>query len=249
MFRPKRGSEEGQLIDLSRSARVCREDPSLTIRGICRGRMENGSEEMKAVPAKTDGNRRFGAVIPAAGMSSRMKTFKPLLPFRDSTVIECTAEVVLGAVPKAVVVLGNHADEVERALKKRFDERLMIVRNPDYRTTDMLRSVQIGLDALENCDGFFLLPGDMPAVGSDTLRALVEAFDGEHRVIFPSCNGRKGHPPLIAASLIPAIRSYRGEGGLRAILSDVPKKVIELGDKGITTDLDTPEDYAAMLNN
>lgn len=248
MFRPKRGSEEGQLIDLSRSARVCREDPSLTIRGICRGCMENGSEEMKAVPAKTDGNRRFGAVIPAAGMSSRMKTFKPLLPFRDSTVIECTAEVVLGAVPRAVVVLGNHADEVERALKKRFDERLMIVRNPDYRTTDMLRSVQIGLDALGNCDGFFLLPGDMPAVGNDTFEALMRAFDDEHMVFFPTYDGRKGHPPLIHASMIPAIRSYRADGGLRAVFREVPQRLIELSDKGITADLDTPKDYADMIH-
>ena len=229
---------------ISKAYRVARSDAD---DGTEMAEAERG--EMRLVPEKTDDRRQIGAVIPAAGMSSRMQAFKPLLPFRDSTVIECTAEAALEAAPRVVVVLGNHADEVERVLKKRFGDRLTIVRNPDYRSTDMLYSVQIGLDALGKCDGFFLLPGDMPAVGSDTLRALAEAFDGEHKVIFPSCNGRKGHPPLIAASLIPAIRSYRSEGGLRAILSDVPKKVIELGDKGITTDLDTPEDYAAMLNN
>lgn len=204
---------------------------------------------MRSVPGNTDGKKQIGAVIPAAGMSSRMKAFKPLLPYRDSTVIECTVDAVLKAVPRAVVVLGNHADEVERVLRKRFGDSLTIVRNPDYRSTDMLRSVQIGLEALGECDGFFLLPGDMPTVKSDTLKVLVEAFDGEHMVIFPSCNGRKGHPPLIAASMIPVIRSYRGDGGLRAILSGVPQKLIELSDKGITVDLDTPEDYAAMLNN
>lgn len=204
---------------------------------------------MMSVPGNTDGKKQIGAVIPAAGMSSRMKAFKPLLPYRDSTVIECTVGAVLKAVPRAVVVLGNHADEVERVLKNRFGDSINIVRNPDYRETDMLRSVQIGLQAVGECDGFFLLPGDMPAVGSDTLKALIEAFDGEHMVTFPSRNGRKGHPPLIAASLIPTIQSYRGDGGLRAILSDVPQKVIELSDRGITADLDTPEDYAAMLDD
>lgn len=204
---------------------------------------------MRSVPGNTDGKKQIGAVIPAAGMSSRMKAFKPLLPYRDSTVIECTVGAVLKAVPRAVVVLGNHADEVERVLKNRFGDSINIVRNPDYRETDMLRSVQIGLEAVGECDGFLLLPGDMPAVGSDTLKALIEAFDGEHMVTFPSRNGRKGHPPLIAASLIPTIQSYRGDGGLRAILSDVPQKVIELSDRGITADLDTPEDYAAMLDD
>ena len=195
-----------------------------------------------------DRKRRFGAVIPAAGMSSRMRSFKPLLPFRDSTVIECAVEAVLKAVPTAVVVLGNKADEVERVLKKRFGDRLTIVRNPDYRTTDMLRSVQIGLDTLQECDAFFLLPGDMPAVGSETLEALVREFDGRNMVIFPTCNHRKGHPPLIHASMIPAIRNYRGEGGLRAVFRDVPQRLIELSDTGITADLDTPKDYAEIIN-
>ena len=210
---------------------------------------EAGDGELRQVPKNTGDIRKIGAVIPAAGMSSRMKAFKPLLPCRDSTVIECTVGAALKVAQRAVVVLGNHADEVERVLRERFGDSVTIVRNPDYRSTDMLRSVQIGLEALGECDGFFLLPGDMPAVGSDTLHALVEAFDGAHTVIFPSFNGRKGHPPLIAASLIPAIRSYRGDGGLRAVLNGVPQKVLELTDKGIMTDLDTPEDYAAMLNN
>ena len=200
------------------------------------------------MPGKMDSKPRFGAVIPAAGMSSRMKSFKPLLPFRDSTVIECTVEAVLRVVSRAVVVLGNQADAVERVLKIRFGDRLTIVRNPDYRTTDMLRSVQIGLDALQECDAFFLLPGDMPAVGSDTLKTLMQAFDGRHMVIFPTCNHRKGHPPLIHSSLISAIRNYRGEGGLRAVFRDVPQLSIELSDMGITADLDTPKDYAEIIN-
>lgn len=199
------------------------------------------------MPGNTDSKRRFCAVIPAAGMSSRMKAFKPLLPFRDSTVIECTVEAVLKAVPTAVVVLGNQADEVETVLRKRFGDKVTIVRNSDYRTTDMLCSVQLALDALPECDAFFLLPGDMPAVRSNTIEALIQAFDEDHMVIFPTCNGRKGHPPLLHASMIPVIQNYQGDGGLRAVFREVPQMLIELSDKGITADLDTPEDYAEMI--
>lgn len=210
---------------------------------------ENGRGGMRVVPEKTNGQQRFGAVIPAAGMSSRMKAFKPLLPYGKSTVIESTVATVLEAVATAVVVLGNRADEVEAVLKQRFGDRVTIVRNPDYRSTDMLRSVQIGLGALGECDAFYLLPGDMPSVNSDTFTALAEAFDEHSRVIYPTRNGRKGHPPLIHASLISEICHYRGEGGLRGLLRDVPQQSIELSDKGITADLDTPEDYADLIND
>lgn len=203
---------------------------------------------MRLVPGNTDGKRRFGAVIPAAGLSSRMKAFKPLLPYGECTVIESTVGAVLEAANTAVVVLGNHADEVEAILKKRFGDRVRIVRNPDYRNTDMMYSVQLGLEALEGCDAFFLLPGDMPAVRGATFKALAAAFDESSMVIYPTFNGRKGHPPLICASLIPQIHDHHGEGGLRSLFRDVPQKYIELSDRGITADLDTPEDYAEIKN-
>lgn len=195
------------------------------------------------------GGFRFGAVIPAAGMSSRMGEFKPLLPLGADTVIERTVGSVLPYAESVVVVLGNRTDEVREVLQKRFGSRVETALNPDYRTSDMLRSVQLGLEKLGECDGFFLLPGDMPAVGGGVFAALMEAFDGESRVIYPTCRGKKGHPPLIRASLIPEILAYNGEGGLRAILQKNSPTYVEHPDTGTAIDLDTPEDYRAFLHN
>ena len=99
---------------------------------------ENGRGEMRVVPEKTNGQQRFGAVIPAAGMSSRMKAFKPLLPYGKSTVIESTVATVLEAVTTAVVVLGNRADEVEAVLKQRFGDRVTMINDdkPIIRNID-----------------------------------------------------------------------------------------------------------------
>ena len=191
---------------------------------------------------------RIGAVIPAAGLSSRMGAFKPLLPCGEGTVIESTVRSVLPYASDVVVVLGYRADEVRQALSDRFDGRVRITLNPEYRMSDMLRSVQIGLSALSECDGFFLLPGDMPAVAGSTFSALIGAFDGSQKVLYPSFDGRKGHPPLIHGSLIQEILRFDGGGGLRAALSRAPSKLIPLSDKGITADLDTPGDYAEMIN-
>ena len=191
------------------------------------------------------GGFRIGAVIPAAGMSSRMGGFKPLLPLGDSTVIERTVSAVLPYAQTIAVVLGNRADEVQAALEGRFGNRLIFVRNPDFRTTDMLYSVQLGLQKLADCDGFFLLPGDMPMIGSAVFAALIERFDEEARVIYPVYHGKIGHPPLIPASLIPAILAYEGEGGLKAVLRKEPSSMIAVPDVAIMLDLDTPEDYRA----
>ena len=194
------------------------------------------------------GAYRFGAVIPAAGLSSRMGAFKPLLPLADSTVIERCVGSVLPYADAAVAVLGYRADELLKVLNRRFGGRLTLALNPDYASTDMLASIQIGLRAMGECDAFFLLPADMPAIPPAVYEALSEAFDGSAEVFYPVCGGRRGHPVLITAALIPAILDYRGDGGLRAILRGRTVKEVAADDRGILTDLDTPEDYNRVKN-
>lgn len=188
---------------------------------------------------------RFGAVIPAAGLSSRMGDFKPLLPLGAQTVIETSVGSVISYVCTAAVVVGNRGDGVAEVLHRRFGSRLTITLNPDYASTDMLRSVQLGLRGMGECDAFFLLPADMPLVSGAVFEAMIAAFDGEADVIYPVVNGRRGHPPLIHARLIPDILGYDGDGGLRAILSGRRLREISVPDRGILIDLDTPNDYDA----
>lgn len=191
---------------------------------------------------------RIGAVIPAAGLSSRMGALKPLLPCAESTVIESAVSAALLYADVVAVVLGYRAGEIQTVLSNRFDNRVKTVLNPDFRESDMLRSVQIGVGVLRDCDGFFLLPGDMPAVKPVVFERLIGAFDGEKEVIYPTYGGRKGHPPLVHASLIAGILRYHGGGGLKAVLKDCSVATVETEDIGILKDLDTPEDYAEMIH-
>ena len=192
---------------------------------------------------------RFGAVIPAAGLSERMGAFKPLMPFGDSTVIESAVASVLPYVSSVVVIVGNRSDEVAAVLRERFGRRVSIVRNPDYRSSDMLRSVQLGLRAMGACEAFFLLPGDMPAVPDEAFGLLTAALDPDTEVLYPVCGGRRGHPPLIRSSLIPDIIAYRGDGGLRAVLAGRIERQVDVPSGGILADLDTPEDYEKLQSS
>ncbi len=189
---------------------------------------------------------RFGAVIPAAGLSSRMGAFKPLLPYADRTVIEASVGSAMPYICTAAAVVGYRGGEVAQVLRERFPGRLTIVENPDYASTDMLRSVRLGLRAMGECDAFFLLPADMPMIAPRVYEALIAAFDGEPDVICPVLDGRRGHPPLIRARMIPEILAYEGGGGLRAILGCRKAKEIAVNEPGILIDLDTPADYRAI---
>ncbi|MCD8382399.1 MAG: nucleotidyltransferase family protein [Clostridiales bacterium] len=194
---------------------------------------------------------RLAGLVAAAGLSSRMGAFKPLLPLGETVVIEATVNSLLtGGAQSVTVVTGCRGDEVEAVLAHRFGAQVSFVRNEDYACTDMLRSVQLGCGALPPCDAFFLLPGDMPAVGQETFRLLTRAWEEmPDRVVFPTLNGRRKHPPLIPAMLIPEIRSFHGDGGLRAFWGrqDGRMRTVPAEDAGTGLDLDTPKDYQTCL--
>lgn len=192
-------------------------------------------------------NETIRALILAAGLSRRMGAFKPLLPLRGRTLIENSVGSVLsGDAETAVVVTGCRADEVEGVLRAAFGERVAFVRNPDYASTDMMRSVQLGAAAMPACGAFFLLPGDMPVVAPSTFSSLLAARKREKApVIFPTLGGYRKHPPLVDADLIPAILAFDGDGGLRALWKRYENEVrsVAVDDDGVWVDLDTPDAY------
>ena len=190
--------------------------------------------------------RTVGAVVAAAGLSSRMGAFKPLLPFDGATVIErCVANLRAAGADEIVVVTGRRAEDVEKQLA---GSGVKTVRNPDYAETQMFDSLRIGLRALSpRCGVVLLTPGDVPLVRPETIRALLAARGG---FVCPSCGGKRGHPVALDAAYLPALLACGGEGGLRGAVRAlaIPETEIEVEDAGIRLDLDTPEDYEKLLD-
>lgn len=196
-------------------------------------------------------NTTICGLILVAGLSSRMGDFKPLLPLCGKTLIENTVDSMLrGGAEKIVVVTGYRGNEVEDILRNGYAEQVIFARNPDYETTDMMHSIQFGCRAMPECDAFFLLPGDMPAVRQDTFMRMENAYSGEQSIIFPTLDGWRKHPPLIDARFIPAICSFCEEGGLRQFWKYHKDSIREVpvDDIGVWVDLDTPKDYQSCKN-
>jgi molybdenum cofactor cytidylyltransferase len=187
----------------------------------------------------------IGALILAAGYSSRMGRSKALLPFGEQTVV---ARVVgnfrLAAIDRIAVVTGHQAEQLEALLG---DLGVGAIANPDY-DQGMYSSVQAGVAALPaEVDACFLLPVDIPLVRPATIAALAAHFDAHHAPLtYPRFGGRRGHPPLIARSLFAEILAGQGDGGLRALLQTHQAADVDVLDEGVVLDMDTPEDYAQL---
>lgn len=190
-------------------------------------------------------NGKIGAVVAAAGLSSRMGAFKPLLPFDGMTVIErCIANLRAAGAADIVVVTGHRAEELKEHLG---GSGVTLVHNPRYAETQMFDSLCIGLRALsDDCSVILLTPGDVPLVKPETVRALLLEGSG---FICPACAGRRGHPVALDAAYRAALLTYSGEGGLRGAVAalGIPVREVEVDDEGMPLDLDTPEDYETAL--
>lgn len=195
----------------------------------------------------------INAVIMAAGLSSRMKAYKPLLKLNDKTMIEHSVDCMLQAGAKqTVVVLGYRGKEVEELLRRNYeDQSVSYVHNPRYMETDMLTSIKIGISALKDCDAFYLLPGDMPAIHTSTFLAVEEAMSRTNAmVVFPSIEEHRKHPPLISWKYRDRILKFEGEGGLRELWKQLESQIITVtvDDPGCLMDADTMEDYERLKN-
>lgn len=190
--------------------------------------------------------KKTGAVIAAAGLSSRMGSFKPLLKLGAMSFVQRTvANFRQAGVHPIVLVTGHRARELERHIA---GEGVLCVHNPDYAETEMLDSLRLGLGYLSaGCDRIFVSPVDTPLFRADTVRQLAETPGS---VVRPTWCGRGGHPVLLDAGLLPELLSGSSEGGLAGFLRRRPELIREVPveDEGITKDADTAEDYAALVD-
>jgi len=188
-----------------------------------------------------------------------MGVFKPLLPVGgEPAALRCARIAREAGVSDVIFVTGHNAEELRSALQS-YDPDAIIAHNEFYRD-GMYSSVQTGARALAelqkaaerpvSLEGFFILPADCCAFTADNLRVLIRRLredKGEH-VIRPAHKERRGHPPLIPIVCLRLLLTYVGEDGLRGFLAPLPSIEIEMG-PGVLSDMDTPEDYALLLEN
>lgn len=187
---------------------------------------------------------KIGGLIVAAGLSSRMGAFKPMLPLKGETILRRGVLTMLeaGCDPVAVVT-GHRAEEIHESLS---DLPVTCLYNPEYARSQMLDSVKLGLQWLvDQCDQVLFSPGDVCLYREETVRVLVNR---ESLFAQPVYQGQPGHPVLFSAQLIPDILCFGGDGGLAGFLKSAPVFQVPVEDPGILLDADTREQYERLLD-
>lgn len=191
---------------------------------------------------------KTGAVIVAAGLSSRMKEFKPMLYVGKISIIH---RIILAlhraGVEPIIVVTGYKSERLNRHLE---NMPVRCVKNENYEYTHMFDSIKIGVKALQEickCDQFFVMPGDVPLIESDMISKMME-YEIEY-ILHPVFNKRKGHPIRIPSLAIPFFLNYDGTNGLHGAIeaSSFTQRYMPVQNEGILLDADTVDNYYYIL--
>ena len=191
------------------------------------------------------------AIVPAAGMSTRMGQNKLLLTFNGQSLIARAVDTLLASqVDQLVVVLGHEAEKVKAQLQ---GKPIIFVQNPDYRE-GMSTSIRAGLSAVPaEAQAIMIYLPDQPlleAADVDLLiRAFAEAKASHKSFVVPFFRGQRGNPVVLDALFRGTILDVVGDVGCRRVIKRNPDRVlkVEMKTNHVVSDLDTLEDYERLL--
>ena len=187
---------------------------------------------------------RAVAIVPAAGSAERFGGKKLLTLIDDEPLLDHTIRALLeGGASEIVVVVGRDARaELERDVNGLLDPRVRAVENHDP-SRGMFSSIQEGVAQAQG-DLFLVLPGDMPFVSADTVRAVIEKFEAKPAIVSPRYRGKRGHPVALPASLRDEIAAADPRGNLHEVIKKHTEMRVDLDvdDPGIVRDVDTVGD-------
>ncbi len=206
------------------------------------------SQEENAMNIKKFMNNSATVVV-AAGLSSRMKDFKPMMPLAGDSVIRTLITTLIKAeIGLIVVVTGRNSEQLAEHLA---DLGVEIVVNPEYATTDMFYSACLGFSAIaDRAERTFFLPADVPLFSPYSVTAMKEYMDDNAcDILIPSFNMQQGHPILLKNKVLADVLDYQGQDGLRGAIKHCGAKIerIDLPDPGLIMDADNQEEYAQLL--
>lgn len=188
----------------------------------------------------------IAGVILAAGGASRFGCLKQLVQWKGQPLVRHTARAALASgLSPVVVVVGAESELVAQAVA---GLPLRVVHNPEWQQGQST-SMQSGLQALPSmCGGAIFMLADQPNVSAGLIQALVEAHSQSLApIVAPLVDGQRGNPVLFDSITFRDLMGIRGDVGGRQLFARYPLQYVPWHDRMVLRDLDTPEDYARLL--
>lgn len=188
-----------------------------------------------------------GAIVLAAGASSRMGRPKALLPLAGGdTFVERIHRTLHDAgLDPIVVVVRPELEEPVRAVLPR-STAVAVNRNPER---GQLISLLVGLEALGWPAAALVTLVDLPLVRVETVSALLAAWARSGApLVRPLTMGRHGHPIVVGGPVIAALADADPQTGAKPVVHAFAAQALDVmvDDPGTIDDVDTPGDYARL---
>lgn len=185
----------------------------------------------------------------AAGASTRMGQPKQLLTWQGRTLLRHAAEtaVASGCAP-IVLVTGAIHDELVTEIAALS---IQAVRNEHWET-GMASSIRTGLAAVAPARprAVLIMLTDQPLVTPELLRQLVAQQRQTHTPIVAAAYGNTiGVPAVFDRALLPRLLQLQGAEGAARLIASLGAAVGQVHFPAGLLDVDTPEQYAALLDN
>jgi molybdenum cofactor cytidylyltransferase len=188
----------------------------------------------------------IGAIVLAAGRSSRMGRSKLALALGGRPVLAWTLEHVwLAGIEDVVVVTGPSTPDPAPMVD---GLPVRLAHNP-RAAEGMSTSIQVGLLSLHPAtEAAFVVLGDQPTIGPEVYRRLLARYrTGRPAVVAPLYRGRQGNPVLFDRSVFPELWDLTGDVGGRAVVQRDPARTATVAfEEDPPPDLDTPEAYRRL---
>jgi molybdenum cofactor cytidylyltransferase len=215
--------------------------------------------------------RNLGAVILAAGESSRLGQPKQSLTFRGETLLRraVRAATEAGCDP-VIIVVGGLGHEVRSGPDIR-DSRIshsvalengppigggvhisdaMVVENVEWRK-GIGTSIRRGVEKIANSvEAVVLLASDQPFVDGTIIAQLIQAREETGKPIVASSYANTlGVPALFDRSCFEALSALPDDSGAKTLIRQRPDEVASIAFENGAIDIDTWEDFARLTTN
>ena len=189
--------------------------------------------------------RDVGAVILAAGASSRLGQPKQLLSFQGESLLRRAVRSALEAgCPYVTAVAGDARDRIEMELR---GTPAVVAENSEWRR-GLGTSVRCGLRHLlssrPEIDAVVLLVCDQPFLDADVIRSLIARQESSGKpIVASSYAGTLGIPALFHHTCFESLLALPDDSGAKMLIESRSADVAQVEFEKGAIDIDTPEDF------
>lgn len=191
-----------------------------------------------------------GAVILAAGSSSRLGRLKQVVRWRGESLLRRAVLAAQGAGCRPVIaVLGAHGELTRKELA---GLEVRTVANTDW-PSGMASSIRAGIQALAACEPpvatAVLMVCDQPHTNAEVISRLIATYRTTGQPLIGSAYGGSfGVPALFGRALFTELSVLTGAGGAKQVMERHAANARFLPFPGGDVDVDTADDLARLTH-